>query len=114
MLSRVSSTSSGGASDGDQLWHRQTICKQGKVPRLVGQQSLAHDLLNASLALQTEVALQRTGISDETKIFVEGGFRNNASYLSLLGSPLWCRSGLLNQHESSHRYRLCMCWVEYA
>jgi L-fuculokinase len=40
--------------------------------------------LNISLALQSRIALNRIGCGPGTPIFTEGGFRNNAAYLSLL------------------------------
>jgi L-fuculokinase len=67
----------------------------GRVPGWCRDPALGHDLLNISLALQTEVALRRTDINDGTTIFVEGGFRNNATFLAVLAAlfphnPLCC------------------------
>ncbi len=60
--------------------------RAGKVPAWFRDEAVAHDLLNVSLALQTEVALRRTGISNTTTIFVEGGFRNNPTFLGVLAA----------------------------
>ena len=71
--------------------------KAGQRPTWFADQVLAHDLLNLSLALQTEVAIRRTGIMAGTTIFIEGGFRNNPAFLALLtallpANPICCTS----------------------
>lgn len=58
----------------------------GRVPGWFKDPVLGHDLLNISLALQTEVALRRTDIGEKTAIFVEGGFRNNPTFLAVLAA----------------------------
>ncbi len=60
--------------------------KAGTAPVWFRDAARAHDLLNISLALQTEVALRRTDITDRTAIFVEGGFRNNPVFLAVLAA----------------------------
>jgi sugar (pentulose or hexulose) kinase len=60
--------------------------KAGERPAWFRDPVLAHDLLNVSLALQTEVALRRTGMAEDTTIFIEGGFRNNPAYCALLAA----------------------------
>ncbi len=60
--------------------------KAGSVPAWFSDAAQAHDLLNTSLALQSEVALSRTDIGPETTIFVEGGFRNNPTFLAVLAA----------------------------
>ncbi len=67
----------------------------GRVPGWFKDPQLGHDLLNISLALQTEVALRRTDINEATTIFVEGGFRNNPTFLAVLAAlfphnPICC------------------------
>lgn len=47
---------------------------------------IAQAVLNLSIVLQTEVALQRTNIKPGTEILTEGGFRSNTDYNMLLGS----------------------------
>ena len=69
----------------------------GRVPGWFKDPVLGHDLLNISLALQTEVALRRTDIGEATTIFVEGGFRNNPTFLAVLAAlfprnPICCTS----------------------
>lgn len=60
--------------------------KAGRGPAWFSDAAIAHDLLNISLALQTEVALRRTGIGATTAIFIEGGFRNNGTFLAVLAA----------------------------
>ena len=60
--------------------------KAGMKPAWFTDPALGHDLLNISLALQTEVALRRTDITDDTTIFVEGGFRHNPVFLGVLSA----------------------------
>jgi sugar (pentulose or hexulose) kinase len=60
--------------------------RQGKGPAWFTDAASGHDLLNISLALQSEVALRRTDIGPGTAIFVEGGFRNNPTFLAVLAA----------------------------
>jgi sugar (pentulose or hexulose) kinase len=50
--------------------------------------------LNISLALQTQVALERTGLAAGTDVFTEGGFRRNGGYNSVLASLLGSGHGV--------------------
>ncbi|MHC4871453.1 MAG: FGGY-family carbohydrate kinase [Planctomycetota bacterium] len=43
-------------------------------------------VLNLSLALQTRCALDMAGYSGKGELFIEGGFRNNDSYIALLSA----------------------------
>jgi sugar (pentulose or hexulose) kinase len=72
----------GGVIDGEREWSINELAVAG--PDWFADAATAHDLLNASLAIQTKVALERTGTQPDTRIFVEGGFRNNPTYLALL------------------------------
>jgi L-fuculokinase len=60
----------------------------GRTPAWFADQALAHDLLNASLALQSAVAIARTGTGPGATIYVEGGFRNNPVFLAILAALL--------------------------
>ncbi len=44
--------------------------------------------INLSVAIQSMIALQRVGLADGVKVFIEGGFRKNEAYLSLLAALL--------------------------
>ena len=60
----------------------------GDRPVFLADRARAEAVLNISLALQTLVALERTGLSAGEKIFTEGGFRNNPEYNALLAAAL--------------------------
>ncbi|MCX7028469.1 MAG: FGGY family carbohydrate kinase [Spirochaetes bacterium] len=57
-------------------------------PAFLAEKARAEAVLNISLALQTIVALERTGLATGEKIFTEGGFRNNPEYNALLAAAL--------------------------
>ena len=76
---------SGGAVAGDEQFSLSDLA-DGRRPAWFADPTRAHDLLNASLAIQTTVALEATGVNPGTTIFVEGGFRNNPSYLAMLSA----------------------------
>jgi len=78
-------TCSGGLYDNATLISL-TALKGGQRPAWFNDTALAHDLLNISLALQSEVALRRTDLGPTTAIFVEGGFRSNATFLAVLAA----------------------------
>lgn len=77
----------GGAQDGSD-WYSVADLQAGKRPAWFADQERAHDLLNVSLALQTLVALEHTDIGPATTVFVEGGFRQNSTYLAVLAALL--------------------------
>ncbi|TVR15369.1 MAG: hypothetical protein EA401_02900 [Planctomycetota bacterium] len=77
----------GGANEDDGTTRRHWSVEElraGQGPTWWSDQDQAHDLLNVSLALQSQVALQRTGISEHTTICIEGGFSNNGTYVAML------------------------------
>ncbi|MDA3961594.1 MAG: FGGY family carbohydrate kinase [Planctomycetota bacterium] len=76
---------SGGATSVDARYSLAQL-DAGERPVWFADQERAHFLLNASLAIQTKVALEATGVSDQTAIYVEGGFRQNSSYLAVLAA----------------------------
>lgn len=89
-------SSRGGLRDGHAVVSVADL-QAGRIPGWFKDPVYGHDLLNISLALQTEVALRRTNIGDETTIFVEGGFRNNSTFLAVLAAlfphnPICCTS----------------------
>jgi len=75
----------GGVRDGAKVYSVEQL-KAGRKPAWFADRDASHDLLNVSLALQSEVALRRTDIHDGTTIFVEGGFRNNPTFLAVLAA----------------------------
>jgi sugar (pentulose or hexulose) kinase len=60
----------------------------GGLPAFMRDGKRALAVLNISLALQTRVALERTGLSPGTEVFTEGGFRKNGGYNAVLASAL--------------------------
>ena len=58
------------------------------VPAFMKDPVRAMAVLNASLVIQTLVALGRAGLAAGSEVFTEGGFRKNSDYNSLLASAL--------------------------
>jgi hypothetical protein len=56
------------------------------APAFLKEPRVGQAVLNLSIVLQTEVALQRTGLTENAEILTEGGFRNNSDYNKLLAS----------------------------
>jgi L-fuculokinase len=77
----------GGLKDGHAVVPVSDL-QAGRIPGWFKDAALGHDLLNISLALQTEVALRRTDLGEKTAIFIEGGFRNNPTFLAVLAALL--------------------------
>ncbi|HAE22387.1 MAG TPA: carbohydrate kinase, partial [Spirochaetaceae bacterium] len=57
-------------------------------PAFMQDPAKAMATLNASLAIQTLVALGRAGLKPGTELYTEGGFRNNRDYNGLLAAAL--------------------------
>lgn len=66
--------------------HELAELQAGYRPAWFADQRCAHMRLNVSLALQTKVALERTGIGPQTPVFIEGGFRQNETYRHVLAA----------------------------
>lgn len=64
-------------------YHLQEI-EAGKAPRFFADYASAFATLNLSLAIQSKTALERAGTKDGMSIFIEGGFRKNLDYNTLL------------------------------
>ncbi len=62
----------------------QDIADGRHIPEFFSQYEKAYAILNLSLAIHTKVALDRTGFSGKGDIFIEGGFRKNQDYNTLL------------------------------
>lgn len=56
------------------------------VPPLFEDHARAFAVLNVSLAIQSRIALERVGTAADGTIYIEGGFRNNTDYVSLLAA----------------------------
>lgn len=58
------------------------------IPKIIQNEKGFFALLDISLVIQTETALNRAGLKTGTKIFTEGGFRQNTLYNTLLATIL--------------------------
>ncbi|MGK7394174.1 MAG: FGGY-family carbohydrate kinase [Candidatus Cyclobacteriaceae bacterium M3_2C_046] len=72
--------------EGDNVYDFETIEQKKDFPDFFKDYEYAMAVLNISLALQTQVALQRVGVRDGMNIFTEGGFRKNIAYNAVLTS----------------------------
>lgn len=70
----------------NQVYFYRQVLKGEKRPGFIHDHEKAYAALNLSLALQTQVALERAGLKPGMPIFVEGGFRNNEPYNKLLAA----------------------------
>lgn len=75
----------GGFREGPEHYSVEDL-RSGRRAPTFADAAAAHDLLNVSLAFQSEVALRSTDIVDGTTIFVEGGFRKNPTFLAVLAA----------------------------
>lgn len=66
------------------VYRLDDIQKGKSRPALFDDPQLALGVLNLSLAIQSKIALQRVGLGSGETIYIEGGFRNNEPYTSLL------------------------------
>jgi hypothetical protein len=62
-----------------------------------------------SLAIQTKVALARVGIQLDTDVYVEGGFRRNRAYISLLTALMPETKIILTSMEEASAYGAAIC-----
>ncbi len=62
------------------------------MPPFLRDERRAMAVLNASLVVQTTVALARAGLGKGTEVYTEGGFRKNADYNALLAAALGDRA----------------------
>jgi sugar (pentulose or hexulose) kinase len=76
------------AVEGGRKYLLSDLEEGGPRPAFLADRARAEAVLNISLALQTIVALERTGLAAGEKIFTEGGFRNNPEYNALLAAAL--------------------------
>jgi len=74
--------------DGDEVFPADALTSGKKWPRVFENYLAGFALANLSLAIQTRIALQRVGLAPGVRVFIEGGFRQNRNYLSLLGALL--------------------------
>ncbi|MHB9293533.1 carbohydrate kinase [Hollandina sp. SP2] len=64
------------------------IAQGNHIPRIFKRYEQGIALLGISLVMQTLTALERTGLIPGTRIFIEGGFRKDKAYHTLLAAAL--------------------------
>jgi len=74
--------------DGDEVFTADELVNNRRWPEVFENYQEGFALANLSLAIQTRTALHRVGLSPGVRVFIEGGFRQNGNYLSLLGALL--------------------------
>jgi len=78
------------------------IDKGQRVPPFFRDFPTAYAVLNLSLAIQSKVAVQRAGLEEGMSLFLEGGFRKNEHYASLLAALFpRCPMYLTNLEEAT-------------
>ena len=77
------------------VYSYEKIVSREAVPPSFTQYERAFAAINASLVIQTLVALSRAGLDDSKAVCTEGGFRRNVAYSTLLSSALPHNKSLL-------------------
>lgn len=73
-------------AEGDRIYRLQDI-ESGKVwPEFFNDAATAVAVLNLSLAIQTSVCFERTGMQSGLPVFTEGGFSRNEAYNALMAA----------------------------
>ncbi|HUX39973.1 MAG TPA: FGGY family carbohydrate kinase [Rectinemataceae bacterium] len=81
----------------------------GALPDFLRVPEKAMAVLDASLAIQTLVALARAGLGPGMQVFTEGGFRKNADYNALLAAALPEGSVYLTDLAEATSFGAAMC-----
>ncbi|MFH2113702.1 MAG: FGGY family carbohydrate kinase, partial [Spirochaetota bacterium] len=76
------------AMEGGKTYLLEDIRSGKAVPAFIRDPAKAMAVLNTSLVIQTQVALQRAGLAPGAEVYTEGGFRKNADYNGLLAAAL--------------------------
>ena len=76
------------AVESGKIYLLEDIQSGKSVPAFMHDPAKAMAVLNASLVIQTQVALERAGLASGTEVYTEGGFRKNGDYNSLLAAAL--------------------------
>lgn len=71
--------------EGEKVYTLKEI-ESGRIPDFFDDFPTAYAVLNISLAIQSKIALERTGMVDGMDLFTEGGFRKNPDYNALISS----------------------------
>ncbi|MFI3257427.1 MAG: FGGY family carbohydrate kinase [Spirochaetales bacterium] len=76
------------------IWEKQTFypledIQSGKaIPQIMKKEQRFCAILDLALVIQTETALKRAGLQNETYVFIEGGFQQNKLYNALLAAAI--------------------------
>jgi sugar (pentulose or hexulose) kinase len=81
------------------------------VPAFMRDPGKAMALLDASLAIQTLVALGRAGLDAEMDVYTEGGFRKNRDYTALLAAALPENRSYVTDLAEATSFGAAMCAV---
>jgi sugar (pentulose or hexulose) kinase len=76
------------AVEGGRTYLLEDIQSGKAVPAFMRDPARAMAVLNTSLVIQTQVALERAGLAPGAEVYTEGGFRKNADYNGLLAAAL--------------------------
>jgi L-fuculokinase len=87
----------------------QDILDGTAFPRAFHDYGSALALVDLSVAIQSVVALRRVGMQAGTEIFIEGGFRNNATYLAVLSALLPDNPIFLTSVEEATAFGAALC-----
>ncbi len=71
---------------GASVFETLSIRSPEDCPGFFREPEYAYALVNLSLAMQTEIMLRNNGALQGTRVFVEGGFRKNSAYCSLVSA----------------------------
>lgn len=80
-----------------------------RSPHVFEDYERALAIVDLSVAIQTVVALKRVGLTEGTDVFIEGGFRNNETYLALLTALLPNNPVSLTSIEEATSFGAALC-----
>ena len=95
--------------DGDEVYSVDDITSGRRWPKAFEDYRCGFALANLSLAIQTQVALERVGLEPGTEVFIEGGFRQNPNYGALLGALLPENPLYLTALEEATSFGAALC-----
>ena len=81
------------------------------VPPIFADYERGIALVDLSVAVQSRVALQRVGLDPGVRVFIEGGFRNNACYLRVLAALLPDNPVVVTSFEEATATGAALCAI---
>ncbi len=87
----------------------ESIHREDAFPAAFNEYARAFALVDISVAIQSVIALQRVGMRKGTEIFIEGGFRNNETYLAVLSALLPDNPIFLTSVEEATAFGAALC-----